>query len=216
MNRKSFSAKTLVGRPWVAVALAALVSGCSGFNADPLFTGANTTKAERVQANGPTPDAEKIRVNPLSSDDLDCPSVDIAEGGSTFRVGGAENNSVRYQFDISDVARQCIPQGAQFALKIGISGLALVGPAGAPGTFSTDLKLVVASVADKKPVYQKAYKVTVNTNGGLRGSFELVADPILLPLTRTDLDNLYTVTVGFGNSVAAVHAVKEKNTRPPS
>jgi hypothetical protein len=203
MNRKAFSTPTRIARPLVALALAlaALTSGCG--SVETIFPSATSVKAGHGDQGGSLPDAEKIKVLPLSSEDLQCPSVDIADGGASFRVGGADNKTVRYQFDISDVARQCIPQGGQFALKIGVSGLALVGPAGSPGALSADLKLVVAEAKDQKPVYQKTYKITVNTNGGERGPFELVADPILLPLTRTDLDNVYTITIGFGNSTAS-------------
>ena len=37
--------------------------------------------------------------------DINCPEVDIAEGGAAYRVGGADNASVRYQFNIGDTAR---------------------------------------------------------------------------------------------------------------
>ncbi len=203
MNRKSFSARLFRGKPIAALALAALAAGCSNMETMiPAFTGATTVKNGGNGAGGPVAEADKIKVLPLSEQDLDCPSIDIADGGATFRVGGPANEAVRYQFDISDLGRECVPQGGQFALKIGVSGQALVGPAGAPGKLSADLKIVVASGAEKKQVYEKAYKVTVDTNGGARGAFALVADPIMLPLTRTDLDNVFSVTVGFGNSAA--------------
>ena len=205
MTRNTFSVPPIV----LAIAMAALTAGCGNIEA-MIPTGAvipdstSSQNAHVIAAHSASgTDADKIKVLPLGAEDLDCPSIDIAEGGATFRVGGPDNKAVRYQFDISDVARQCVPQGAQFALKIGVSGLALVGPAGAPGALSADLKIVVANAADKKPVYQKSYKLTANTNGAANANFELVADPILLPLTRTDLDNLYTVTIGLGNSVAA-------------
>ncbi len=150
---------------------------------------------------GPDHPEDKVKVEPLSATDLDCPSLDIADGGATYRVGGPDNKTVRYQFDISNLARDCEPRGAQFALKIGISGLLLIGPAGKPGSYSADLKLLVATVADKKPVYQKTFKIAVDTNGKDRGAFELAPDPILLPLTRTDIDAIYTVTLGLGNTV---------------
>jgi hypothetical protein len=206
------SSKTFSALPILAVALAALTAGCSSIEAI-MPTGVNvagpapTSNGHATQPAGA--DAEKIKVLPISSDDLDCPEVDIADGGATFRVGGADNNAVRYQFDISNVARQCVPQGGQFALKIGISGQALIGPAGQPGNLSADIKVVVAGAADKKPVFQKSYRVAANTSGGERAPFELDVDPILLPLTRTDLDNLYTITVGFGNSVGSGRVVRK-------
>ena len=117
---------------------------------------------------------------------------------------------VRYQFNISNVSRNCEPRGAQAVINVGVSGYLLIGPAGSPGNFSTDLKVLVISAADKKPIYQKSYKIAVNTNGDVRGPFELVFDPIVVPLTQTNLDDLYTVTIGLGNSVNA----KPVNPKP--
>ena len=65
-------------------------------------------------------------------------------------------------------------------------------------------------------MYQKTYKVSVNTNGGVRGSFELVLDPIVVPLTRTNLDDVYTVTIGFGNSVSAKPAAEKAEKKRKS
>ena len=56
-----------------------------------------------------------------------------------------------------------------------------------------------ANAGDQKTVYQKTYKVEVDTKGASQGPFQLVPDPIMLPLTRTDLDELYTVTIGLGD-----------------
>jgi hypothetical protein len=214
-------AKLSFVRPSLALALAALAGGCGG-SVDPFSFGASDARTETGIATHANAVAEKpsdkITVNPINADDLDCPAIDIADGGATYRVGGPENKAVRYQFDISNSARQCEPQGSQFALKLGVSGLLLVGPAGSPGAYSADLKVLVSNAGDHKPVYQKTYKVSVDTQGGAQGAFQLVADPILLPLTRTDLDELYDVTIGLGDSVkagAVTQAEHKRRAHPP-
>jgi hypothetical protein len=198
------------------LALAVLLAGCS-MN-DVLLP---NQQSQRTQAGvethqGPTTEADKIKVMPLDSNDLSCPTVDVADGGASVRVGGADNKSVRYQFDIGNVSRNCDPHGSQATINIGVSGYLLVGPAGSPGSFSTDLKVLVVSGTEKKLVYQKAYKINVNTNGDVRAPFELVLDPIVVPLTQTNLDDLYTVTIGLGNSVSAKPAsAKPKKGQMP-
>ena len=164
--------------------------------------------------NGPTPDAnghatkesEKIIKLPATAEDLDCPAVAVVEGGASARVGGPASQDVRYQFDISDLSRECDPQGAQFALKVGVAGNLLIGPAGSPGAYSTTLRVEVKRDADGKILFSKSYGVAANTNGGDRGSYNLLTEPILLPLTRARLDADYSISVGLaGEGGAATH-----------
>ncbi len=199
--------KLLSTKALCALAIAAALAGCSSSN----FENFPMPGAQSVRNTAPhsstagisgdeLPASERLRVRPLSPEDLDCPSAEIAENGQEARVGGPDNASVRYQFDISKVDRECDPQGGQFALRIGVTGLLLVGPGGKPGAYATDLKIVVVNAADKKPVYQKTYRIDADTKGASQTEFHLLADPILLPLTRTDLDTLFDVTVGFGKT----------------
>jgi hypothetical protein len=161
--------------------------------------------------NGPTPDAnghatkasEKIIKLPTSAEDIDCPQVAVVEGGASARVGGPESQAVRYQFDISDLSRECDPQGAQFALKVGVAGHLLIGPAGSPGSYSTTLRVEVKRDADGKIVFSKSYGVASDTNGGNRGSYNVVTEPILLPLTRARLDDDYSISVGLAQGGGA-------------
>jgi len=206
---------SLPGKIVLAAALAAATAGCNMFSGEspaPLQS-AQHPAAPAMSDNLPA--SERLKVRPISSDELDCPSVGIAEGGSMVRVGGPDNASVRYQFTISDQARECVPQGDNFDLKVGISGLLLMGPAGKPGPYSTDLAIVVADSKDKKPLYRKSYKITVDTKGEAQAPFQLVADPIPLPMTRTDLDNLYDVTIGFGKT-ADTPAEKKTVVKKPT
>jgi hypothetical protein len=142
--------------------------------------------------------SEKFTVLPVARQDISCPPVDVAEGGAAARVGGADNASVRYQFNIEDTARQCDPAGpGQATLKIGVSGHVVIGPAGAAGTFSAPLKITVTNEADKKEVFSKTYKVEAMTDGVTAGAFRVVTEPIPLPMTTLQLADEYSIAVGF-------------------
>ena len=151
----------------------------------------------RLPSPEPIP-AEKPIVRPVASVDINCPTVDIAEGGAAYRVGGAESASVRYQFNIGDTARQCDPAGpGQASIKVGVKGDVVIGPAGSAGTYSVPLKVVVTHEGDKKQVYSKTFKVEATTDGVTAGAFRLVTEPILVPMPTLQLADIYTISVGF-------------------
>ena len=124
--------------------------------------------------------------------------MDVAEDGAAYRVGGADNASVRYQFNIGDTARECDPAGpGQASLKIGVSGDVVIGPAGSAGTYSVPLKIIVTNAADKKEVFSRTYKVEATTDGVTAGAFRVVTEPIPLPMPTLQLADVYSITVGF-------------------
>jgi hypothetical protein len=104
----------------------------------------------------------------------------------------------RYQFNVGDTARQCDPAGpSQAALKIGVKGAVVIGPAGSPGTFNAPLKITVTRESDKTAVFSQAYQVEAATDGVTAGAFRVVTDPIPLPMTTLQLADVYSITVGF-------------------
>jgi len=198
----------------LALCAAGLCSACSSMEniispsltaTKPALTAAN--KGENV------PESEKVVRLPMAASDLDCPSVEVQDGGASVRVGGTENASVRYQFDIAQTARECAPQGDKFSLKVGVSGHLLIGPAGSPGAYSAPLRITVRSQVDQKPAYSKVYKVEANTAGGAQAPFELVSEPIILPMTRTELADDYAIVVGFDSGHPAEVARPRKRPR---
>jgi hypothetical protein len=201
---------TLVRIALLSTALGAL-GGCStvesvggsvgGFlshqdaNTPALAAGANPMQVAGKPATRP---GEKPKVLPVASQDINCPEVDIADGGAALRVGGPDNPSVRYQFNIGDTARECDPAGpGQAALKIGVEGDVVIGPAGAAGTFNAPLKVTVTRQADNKQVFSQTYRVEATTNGVSAGAFRIVTDPITLPMPTLQLADVYSITVGF-------------------
>ncbi len=196
-------------RSLLAVAALAVLSGCSSVdswfahrdpNANYVNLGANPPPVAKPAANP----SEKPIVLPVASQDINCPTVDIAEGGAALRVGGADNASVRYQFNIADTARECDPAGpGQATLKIGVTGEVVIGPAGSAGTYSAPLKIAVTHNIDKKEVFSKTFKVEATTDGVQAGGFRVVTEPIPLPLTTLQLVDEYSIAVGFTSGGAS-------------
>jgi hypothetical protein len=179
-------------------------------NADSLNAGAIPMQVAGKPARTPS---EKMKVLPVATQDINCPEVDIADGGAALRVGGPDNPSVRYQFNIGDTARECDPAGpGQAALKIGVAGEVVIGPAGAAGTFSAPLKVTVTRHGDDKPVFSQTYKVEATTDGVTAGAFRIVTDPISLPMPTLQLADVYSITVGFegGTAVRTGHTTRKK------
>ena len=75
----------------------------------------------------------------------------------------------------------------------------LIGPAGSPGAYSADVKVLVRREVDQKTAFEKTYKVEANTGGAAQAPFQIVTEPILLPLTRAKLNDDYSIFVGFDN-----------------
>lgn len=213
---------TLLRIALFSTALGAL-AGCStvgGFfahrdpNAEALNSGADPRQTAGQPATNPS---DKPKVLPVASQDINCPEVDIADGGAALRVGGPDNASVRYQFNIGDTARECDPAGPQqAALKIGVSGEVVIGPAGSAGTYSAPLKITVMRDSDKQQVFSQTYRVEAATDGVTAGVFRVVTDPIPLPLTTLQLADLYSISVGFeggtGGPSPTHHKQKKQKT----
>jgi hypothetical protein len=220
---------TLVRIALLSTALGAL-TGCSTVesvggsvgsflsNRDPNAEALNEGAVARQVAGKPaTRPGEKVKVLPVASQDINCPEVDIADNGAALRVGGPDNPSVRYQFNIGDTARECDPAGpGQAALKIGVAGEVVIGPAGAAGTFNAPLKITVTRQSDNTPVFSQTYRVEATTNGVAAGAFRVVTDPISLPMPTLQLADVYSITVGLeggtGGPSPTGHKHRKKRT----
>ena len=110
-------------------------------------------------------------------------------------------------------ARECLPQGGQFAFKVGVSGRLLIGPAGSPGAYSSTLHVLVKRDIDDKVMFEKTYPISADTAGAAQVPYRLVTEPVLLPLTRARLDLDYSVYVGLGSGGRPA-AVRHKRPRP--
>ena len=180
-------------------------------NVQSLNAGVNPRQVAGKPAARP---GEQMKVLPVASQDINCPDVNIADGGAALRVGGPDNPSVRYQFNIGDTARECDPAGpGQAALKVGVKGEVVIGPAGKAGTFSAPLKVTVTRQGEDKPVFSQTYRVEAATDGVSAGQFRLVTDPITLPMPTLQLADVYTITVGFENGTGGPRPATHRRAR---
>jgi hypothetical protein len=196
-------------RSLLSLAALCVLTGCGSVESffshrdpsvDSLSLGANPPRVAKPGANP----SEKPKALPVASRDINCPIIDIPEGAAAARVGGADNASVRYQFNIGETARECDPAGpGQAELKVGVSGEVVIGPAGSAGTYGVPLRIEVIQNSDKKAVFSKTYKVEATTDGVRAGAFRVVTDPIPLPLTTLQLADVYTISVGFASGGGA-------------
>lgn len=181
----------------VAACLAgtALLGGCGGSASGDSGTAVANLLAFNTTTVSAAPPPAQI------DEKLQCPTVEVLDGTASSRVyAGAEqtNSSVKYQFSMGDVARECSHVGDQLVLKVGVEGRALVGPVGAPGTYAAPVRIAVRREKDEKPVATKLYKIPVTIPSGEGGApFSLVADPISVPFTTAHADDDYTIVVGF-------------------
>ena len=195
----------LTGCDTVGGAFSSAGNSVGGFlsRRDPNSEGINLGASPDAKAVVVQPTArpsDKVKVLPVASQDINCPDVTVADGGAALRVGGADNASVRYQFSIGDTARQCDPAGpGQAAIKIGVAGQVVIGPAGSAGTFSAPLKITVAQASDNKTVFSQTYRAEATTDGVSGGQFRIVTDPINVPMPTLQLADVYSITVGFEN-----------------
>jgi hypothetical protein len=204
MTIRMFSFRLLLALPAIG-----LLGGCNTLeslipHSDPnsllLNQGANPRPVAKPAANP----SEKPTPLPVAALDIYCPPVDIADDGAAVRVGGPDNASVRYQFNIGDTARECDPAGpGQAALKIGVSGEVVIGPAGSAGTYSVPLRIAVTHNGDNKEIFSQTYKIEATTDGLRAGAFRVVTEPIPLALSTLQLADVYSITVGFANGGAA-------------
>ena len=158
--------------------------------------------------------SDKPKVLPVASQDINCPEVTIADNGAALRIGGPDNASVRYQFNIADTARECDPAGpSQAGLKVGVKGAVVIGPAGSAGTFSAPLKITVTRDSDKTDVFSQTYQVSATTDGVAAGPFRVVTDPIMLPMSTLQLADVYSITVGFEGGTGGPSPTRQKKKK---
>ncbi len=180
-------------RPALALALAGLCGACGSFNS---VNPANLLSSAAQTA--PPPGAPAT-----AAVDVDCPLIEVLDGTAALRVGGQTNDSVRYQFDIANTARECHVVGGQFAIKVGVAGHLLIGPAGTPGAYTAQLRIVVRRDADQKPAFSQLYKIAADPAGSAQAPYQFISDPIMIPFTHQQEDQDYTILVGFDNGPVA-------------
>lgn len=197
-------ASHLVSRFGLAVLAACAFAGCSANTGSFDVDESPQAKWNNLMA---LVQFKPLPKQPKPTDPILCPEIGVLDGTSADRVyapGNDQSNAaVRYQFSIDDVARDCQVNGGRVAMKIGVAGRILLGPAGTPGTYPAPIRVAIINVGDGTPVVSKLYQVPASVNAAQsEAPFTLVTDPLSVPAVEHFAQN-YTIKVGFdsaGNS----------------
>jgi hypothetical protein len=136
-----------------------------------------------------------------------CPVVVVLEGAAASRAyAGTPPSSanLRYQYALDDTARECTLEGDQLAIKIGVAGKVLLGPAGSPGGFSVPVRMAVLRERDNQPIVSKLYHAAVTVAAGeTRADFTIVSEPLRVPFIQDHAEDDYTIKVGIDDGASA-------------
>jgi hypothetical protein len=132
---------------------------------------------------------------------LFCPEIIVLDGTAAFQAHAGSpptNMNLRYQYALGDAVRQCELSGDQLAIKVGIAGNVLLGPAGAPASFSVPLRVAIIDLKDNQPIVTKLYRVAATIlQGEAQTDFQLVTEPLLVPFRQDHTEHDYTIKVGI-------------------
>jgi hypothetical protein len=199
-----------------AVALAACSSfgGLTGNSVPPAPTStataasasSNASFTSRVKAffsgdsgnlNSPTPQSA------AGSTEIECPGVEYRQGAATLAINspGAENSalSLRYQASFTQTARECILGGNSLAIKVGVQGRVVVGPAGGPGSVNIPLRYaLVREGAEPKTLWTKLFMVPVTIpQNQLNQPWLHIEEEMTVPRPSGDEIETYVIYIGF-------------------
>ncbi len=142
---------------------------------------------------------------------VDCPEIRVPPGESSLRFGGEGSASVRHQFDVGQVARECGLAGKDLTIKVGVRGRLLLGPAGSPGSYSAPLSISIRQQQNEKILASKTFNVAATIAPGTTGAdFTVVTEPFAVPFTTEHAADDYEVVVGFGKGAKATRVEKRK------
>jgi len=156
---------------------------------------------------------------------IECPQINIRQGASTLTIGSTAPNSdpantnngamaVKYQGTFVRAARECAVVAGNVAMKIGVQGRIIVGPAGGPGAVNVPLRIAVVDETPNrtKPIVTKFVEIPVTVASATDNpTFTHIEEGMTFPMPR-DLDN-YVVYIGF--DPLAAQAQQQKPAAKP-
>ena len=230
--------------PAAAAAVAVTLAGCSSFggptgdsappapastaSTTPTRASSNASFASRVKSffsgdsgnlNSPAP----LSTAGTAAADIECPSVEFRQGAATWQVNSSAENSalgVHYQVSFTQTARECIAQGNNLTIKVGVQGRVVIGPAGRPGPISIPLRYaLVREGAEPKTLWTKLFMVPVTIpENQLNLPWLHIEEEMTVPRPSGDEIEAYVIYIGFDPDGAAAArpkpAAKPKVARP--
>ncbi len=207
------SAKYLLAAP-VVLALAGCSRNLGNFDTPE----SPKTRLARMLGLGTKETKDATESAPGQSRRIYCPEVLILEGTAASQVYTGtppSNSNLRYQTALGDTARECALEGGQLALKIGVAGKVLLGPAGSPGSYSVPVRMAVLRKHDNHPLVSKLYRAAATIGpGGTQADFTLVSEPLHVPFVQDHTEDDYTIRVGIDEGGAGSGDAPSGKNRP--
>jgi hypothetical protein len=155
-----------------------------------------------------------------TSDDFDCPRIDIRSGASTLLINtpGGEGDplGLRYQGSFVRAARECRVQAPNVVVKLGVQGRVILGPAGTAGELTMPLRyaLVEEKIGSSKVLWSKLYLIPVTVPPDQPAvNFTHITEDLSFPIpSAATLDNL-VLYIGFDPIGAEAEAKKKAPPR---
>jgi hypothetical protein len=205
-------------RTALALATASLLAGCGATVNNPFST------APPVQEDIPTISERfdqlfggrgKVAETAADGTEVDCPAVKIRAGASTYGVAPPGKQPVaselNYQATITRTARDCRRvSGGQVAVRIGVQGRVIAGPAGAPATVEVPLRMaIVQAGVNERVLTTKVYRTTV-AMAESGGSFSLVGEDLSFNMPANLTSDSFVFYIGFDPQAVTPQAPRSR------
>ena len=151
-----------------------------------------------------------------------CPTIAVLPGTESQRVmapGGSGNQSVRYQFSLSNVGRECVLSGNSVTIKVGAEGRVLPGPVGTAGHFDVPIRVAVFTEAPQNATERRPFQVPLSMASGQTSVHpNFVSDRVTVTIPQGHASE-YSIKVGFdagkGGGAAPVEKTKHARRHKP-
>ncbi|GJD62573.1 hypothetical protein [Methylobacterium frigidaeris] len=188
----------------LALALGVLAAPAQAQNAAPQDEGNPFLNIFKYGGTTKPPEA------PPSPDDVYCPIIDVTEGGSSLQT--LAGGTVRTQIRLGQLSRSCRPaQDGSTVVTIGVQGVVLLGPGGAPGRFNTPVTITVKNGTQVVARRSRQASATIPA-GSASGTFTVVEEGISVP---AGLARDFEIEVGLGGAPKPARAPRRKPAAPP-
>ncbi|QBR70040.1 hypothetical protein CU048_00700 [Beijerinckiaceae bacterium] len=193
-----------LGKMALVMSAAVSLAGCGGHlgNFDVPEASGSKLGALLGFKNNDAPAAEGTQVRHIF-----CPEIIILEGTAASQVHAGtppSSANLKYQFGLTDAARECSLEGDQLAIKIGVAGRVLLGPAGTAGTYTVPVRMAIVREQGNEPLVSKLYRASVSVGMTTAdGDFTIVSEPLHVPFTQDHAEEDYSIKVGIDEAASA-------------
>jgi hypothetical protein len=206
------SRRALTSRAAVLSLATILAAGCTtgsfmSSKSEGTTSSGSVPFGDRISAlfggSSPPQSASQTAATP-TSEEFDCPRIDIRQGASTLLVNASASEpnplALRYQGSFVRAARECRVVGTNVNIKIGVQGRVILGPAGGPGQVTIPLRyaLIQETMNDSKPIWSKLQIIPVTIPPQTPNvGFTHIVDDLTVPIpSAADLEN-WVIYIGF-------------------